>query len=350
MTVAAKSPWVEARSELEAARVALAHSPAGIARQAPFDRTLAAGRACTELVHEWLAKSFAIERVARPRMVFSLDVDGVLEDWFGDFSATGITGAAALRLLQLGDVAVVLNTAHSGEAVGQRARQFELYGGVAAFGGITVDALFDREERRVTEWGERQLKRLRAALRADPTVVLDSAHDCSVRASRIIDGQPRPITGADSRRLLDEMEIYELTFWVAPHYTDFVDRSIDKGIGIDRLVRSFGLSALPLSAMGDGACDIPMLKLARLAFIPAATLPTYTPSRRQRLIRSRFLGAEALWDAACQLVPSASLQREVIAQAQALAIPDWFPQSLRRLPSSQRRLMPRLAAAFGPRP
>jgi 3-deoxy-D-manno-octulosonate 8-phosphate phosphatase KdsC-like HAD superfamily phosphatase len=166
-----------------------------------------------------------------------------------------------------------------------------------------------------------------------------------VRASRIVDGRPHPITGADARRLLDRMEIYELTFWVAPHYTDFVDRSIDKGLGIDRLRYSLGLSSSPLAAMGDGACDVPMLKMAQFAFIPAATLPTYTATKRQRLLRSRFIGADALWEVACHLVPSSALQREVIEQAESLSIPDWLPESLRRTPAAQRRLFSRFAFA-----
>jgi len=180
-------------------------------------------------------------------------------------------------------------------------------------------------------------------------VVLDSAHDCSVRASRIVEGKPRPFTGADARRLLDRLEISELAFWVAPHYTDFVDGSIDKGIGIERLRESFALTSTPLAAMGDGVCDVPMLKMARFAFIPAATLPSYKPPKRQRLWRSRFLGAHALWEAACHLVPNAGLQQQVMESVQRLEIPAWFPESLRQLPSTNRGLFPRLAAALGPR-
>ena len=282
-------------------------------------------------------------------MVLSLDVDGVLEDWSEAFTSTNLTGASALRLLQLGQVAVVLNTAHNREAVEQRARQFSLLGGVASFGGTTIDALFDHEEHLVSDIGNKQLARLRAALRADPSVMLDSAHDCSVRASRYVDGKLRPIMGGDARRLLDQLEIPELTFWVAPNYTDFVDRSIDKGMGIERLRRRFGLSSLPLAAMGDGGCDLPMLKLARFAFIPAATLPSYTAPKGQRLWRSRFLGSQALWEAACQMVPSGGLQRQVLDSVQQLEIPAWFPESLRQLPTTTRGLFPRLAAALGPR-
>src|SRR5438874_2012487 len=216
-----------------------------------------------------------------------------------------------------------VKTAHSRNAVEQRARQFHLFGGVSAFGGDTLDAVFDREERLLSHQAEAQLSRLRSALRADPTVVLDSAHDCSVRASRIVDGKPRPITGADARRLLDQLQIYELTFWVAPNYTDFVDRSIDKGMGIDRLRKTLGLSSLPLAAIGDGACDIPMLKMAQFAFVPAATLPAYAPSKRQHLYRSRFLGAQALWEAACHLVPDPAIQRRVLAITDGLTVPNW---------------------------
>jgi hypothetical protein len=233
--------------------------------------------------------------------------------------------------------------------VEQRTRQFHLFGGVAAFGGETLDSVFDREERLLSHQADAQLGRLRSALRADPTVVLDPAHDCSVRASRIVDGRPRPITGSDARRLLDQLQIYELTFWVAPNYTDFVDRSIDKGIGIDKLRKTLGLASLPLAAIGDGACDIPMLKMAQFAFVPAATLPAYAQSKRQRLYRSRFLGAQALWEAACQLVPDPGIQRHVLAIADALTIPDWMPETLRTPPITSRGLLPRIATVFSSR-
>src|SRR5438876_1199232 len=162
--------WVQARTELDAAQRALAAAPAGIARQLPFDRAVSAGQRCTEVIHEWLAETFKLERVDQPRMVLSLDVDGVLEDWMDGFTASSVTGGAALRLLQLGEIAVLLNTAHSRKAVEQRARQFHLFGGVSAFGGDTLDAVFDREERLLSHQAEVQLGRLRSALRADPTV------------------------------------------------------------------------------------------------------------------------------------------------------------------------------------
>ena len=70
--------------------------------------------------------------------------------------------------------------------------------------------------------------------------------------------------------------------------------------------------------------------------------------RRQRLVRSRYLGDQALWDAACSLVPSPVLQRRVLAAVNALEFPEWFPENLRRRPSVTLRFLPRLAAAFVP--
>src|SRR5207249_6636082 len=78
--------WAEAHAELAAAQQAVAAAPAGIARQAPFDRALASERRCTEIIHDWLAGSLEMDRVGQPRMLLSLDVDGVLEDWSEGFT------------------------------------------------------------------------------------------------------------------------------------------------------------------------------------------------------------------------------------------------------------------------
>src|SRR5207237_8881909 len=102
------SQWVQAKTGLEAAQRALASAPAGIARQLPFDLAVSAGQRCTEVIHQWLAETFKLDRVDQPRMVLSLDVDGVLEDWMDGFTASSVAGAAALRLLQLGNIAVLL--------------------------------------------------------------------------------------------------------------------------------------------------------------------------------------------------------------------------------------------------
>jgi hydroxymethylpyrimidine pyrophosphatase-like HAD family hydrolase len=325
--------WQHAQNELLTARRELASAEPGIAFQAQYNRLLDAQRLCTALVHTWLAEALHLERVVEPRLVFSLDVDGVLEEEAGEgFSATGLTGAMALRLLQLGGVAVILNTGRSQDAVRDRVSQFGLLGGVASFGGAVWDNVFHRGFSLLSDRGDEQLSDLREILRAQPRLVQDSSHTESVRVSRVSDGSVVPLPGAEARALLDRNGFTDLTFWVAPSHTDFVDRRTDKAIGLTRLRDELGLRHLPLAAIGDGSCDISTLHQASRAFVPAATLPSYVPGRRQRLVRSRHLGEEALWDAAGRLIRDASHHRRARSVVDEIVFPQWFPPSLRQGP------------------
>ena len=346
LATASRDTWNAAQAELAKACKALQDAPAGVARQVPFERVLAAERRCTGLVHGWFAEFLQLEPVKAPRLVLSLDVDGVLEDEREGFSSTNLAGAAALRLLGLGGVAVLLNTARCLSEVQARVECFGLLGGVGALGASVWDGLYGREHCLLSDVGAAQIDRLRSVSRQDPSVLLDLSYVASLRVARMTGGQQRPVVGVEARKLLDRESLSGLTFWVAPRHTDFVDRSVDKGKGIARLTRELGLSRLPLAAMGDAGCDIPMFKEAVFAFLPAATLPSYVAPRRQRLLRSRFVGGRALWEAACQLVPSASLQRRVVGQIQELRLPDWMPESLRTPPAPNRGIFPRLASAF----
>jgi hydroxymethylpyrimidine pyrophosphatase-like HAD family hydrolase len=339
------SAWLAAQDELRTAQTELADAHPGIARQPTFDRFVRARQRCTDVIHRWLANAMELERVKNPSLVLSLDVDGILEEE-EDFSSASLTGVAALKLLQLGRVSVLLNTARSLVEVSERVDQFNLLGGVAEMGAAVWNGTLRREHGLLDDRASGELIRLRAVLRTDSSIVLDTHRTHSVRATRITEGRPTAVAGSDARQLLDEYRLNDLTFWVAPRHTDFVYRSVDKGAGVIHLQRELGLEPLPVAAMGDATCDIPMLRVARSAFLPAATLPSYVAARRQRLVRSRFLGDLALWDAACRLVASPSLHRSVIEQAGALTFPGWFPAALRRLPTSTPGLLPRFAAAL----
>jgi 3-deoxy-D-manno-octulosonate 8-phosphate phosphatase KdsC-like HAD superfamily phosphatase len=338
--------WETARAELEQARQTLGGAPAGLMLQSAIDRVLAGERRCTELTHRWFAQALELQPVREPRLVFSLDVDGVLEDVEAGFSSTGLAGAAALRLLSEGRVAVIVNTARNLTDVRDRVAQFHLLGGVGSCGASLWDAVYGESSSLVSDRVGEQFNRLRAELRLDPELVLHPGHADSVRASRIVEGRPVAIPGPQARRLLDAGGLSEVSFLVAPTYTDFIDRHADKATGLNRLLQELGLTGLPLAAMGDASCDRQMLQAAQVAFVPAATLPGYAAARRQRLVRSRYLGDQALWEAACSLVPEVALQRRVAGDAAQLTVPPWFPTSLcRRLPGNG-GFFPRLTATL----
>jgi haloacid dehalogenase-like hydrolase len=334
---------------LKTARAELASAPAGIVRQRAYTRWLEQRRSCTSALHAWWAETLDLQPVHEPRMVLSLDVDGVLEDERPGFSCTGVAGAAAMRLLQLGGVAVLLNTARCLSEVRDRVSGFKLLGGVSAFGAVIWDGVFAETSSLISAQGSAQLAELRKLLRAEPEIVADKQYEHSLRVCRIANGEPSPISGEFARRLLDQHSLDHLAFWVAPDHTDFVDRSVDKGSGLERLLTRLRLSSLPVAAMGDASCDIPMLRLASRAFLPAGTLPSYLAPRRQRLVRFRSLGEHALWEAACQLVPDHGLQRQVIAKVSEIKYPDWFPSTVSRTLRPNGGIVPRLRTALAAR-
>jgi hypothetical protein len=313
-------------------------------QQSAYELLLEAERRCTHVTHGWLASALELESVGEPQMVLSLDVDGILEEQSLGFSTSCLTAVAALKLLQLGHTAVVLNTARSIVDVRERVAQFRLMGGVAAFGAATWDGVFGREEDLLPPEGRAQLARLRDHLADDESVVMDSGYRHCVRASRLVDGELTALSGSTARQLLTDLSLPNLSFWVAPRYTDFVDRTVDKAGGLASLQRELGLDSLPIAAIGDSGCDVPMLRAARFAFAPAETLRGYTPPRGQRFVRSRHSGAQALWDAACQLVPASGLQRDVRAIVSELTMPPWLPAGLGEPPTGRSGLRPRLAA------
>src|SRR5437588_1444405 len=185
--------WKAAAAELHSARARLAAAESATARQEACDLLLDAERACTSLVHSKLAATLELEPVRQPRLVLALDVDGVLEDEQDGFSSTTLAGAAAVKLLQLGGVAVLLCTARGLSEVKSRVAQFHLLGGVSGFGSQTWDAVFERDTTLVSARGEEQLQQLRQVAGAHPELVIHSGHDSCVRLSRVVQGRPAPL-------------------------------------------------------------------------------------------------------------------------------------------------------------
>jgi hypothetical protein len=342
--------WSSATDEVAVAKAALASASNQSERQVAWGRLVRAGDMCTELIHGWLASELEMKPVREPKTLLSLDVDGVLEDDLGFCSATGLLGAAALKLLQLGRIGVVLNTARSMRGVQARVATFRLLGGIAGFGSATWDAVYGREAHLGSDAGIDQLNDVHAELSKDDASVFDIEHHLCVRASRIVDGLPVAIESAAAHELLNRRGLNRLTFWVAPSYTDFVERGVDKGKGLLHLQEQLGVTALPVAAMGDSTCDLPMLRKAQFAFMPASTMGSYIPPRGQRLVRSRFTGQRALWDAAKSLVPDGRCQAEVEARLDAISAPEWVPAELREMAPTKQGIGSHLSAAWRLRP
>jgi hypothetical protein len=141
----------------------------------------------------------------------------------------------------------------------------------------------------------------------------------------------------------------DLSVWIAARHTDFVDRTVDKSVGLNRLLEALGLTSLPLAAIGDAACDVPVLRKSLFAFLPAGSLPSYLAPRRQHLTRSRYLGDRSLWETACRLVADSGLERSVIAAVARITYPAWFPQAIDQRLATGTGPIQRLARGLIPR-
>ena len=342
--------WQAAAAELGAAGDRLAQAASDTDCQEACEVLLDAERSCTALVHDALAAALELEPVRRPNMVLALDVDGVLEDEQEGFSSTTLAGAAALKLLQLGGVAVLLCTARGLPEVKDRVAQFGLLGGVSGFGSQTWDAVFERDLTLVSPRGEQQLRQLREIASSYRNLVIHSGHDHCLRVSRVVGGRLAPLETGDARELIESSRLEHLTFWTARRYTDFVDRSVGKGDGVERLRESQGLGSLPLAAMGDSSCDLPMLRIAAHALVPPGALKGYTARAGQRVSQTRSEGSAAVWEAACRLVPSSALQRRALALAAPNQLPAWMPAGRVDPPRPSRRLLDRLPTRWWRRP
>jgi 3-deoxy-D-manno-octulosonate 8-phosphate phosphatase KdsC-like HAD superfamily phosphatase len=331
-----EAEWTAAGASVDAARSRLGAAD-GPSLQPAYTDWQASRRRCTDAVHAWLGGAFTLRPVREPRLVLSLDVDGILEDDALGFSTTDVIGAAALSLLRRGGVAVILNTGRSLAEVRERAACFGLAGGVAGYGASIWDAVYSRAERLTPAEGLKELGRLREVLIERPSIVLDSAHTGCIRAAEVTAGRPRPLPAEECRLLIDRADAGGIACWVARDHTDFVDRRVDKADGLRALLESLGLGALPVAAIGDSRCDVPMLRSADRALLPRGSLPGFRAGARQRLFRSRRSGTAALWDAACQLVPDSESRAASVAEAHSLLFPGWFPELLRLAPIDGRR-------------
>ena len=229
---------------------------------------LSAEAALTWAVDAALADAFPVAPAASVSdHIWSLDVDGVLEDPAMGFSCTTPAGARALQLMRQAGAVVVLNTGRSLEEVQLRCDALGLDGGVAEYGGVVWDHRRGREERLLNIGQQQALDRVRKAAAELPGVHIDTRYRASVRCRRLLGESPRALAQEDTDHLsgVGGAEISTVQGYLQ---TDFHPASIDKGVGLKAVMRLLGARGTIL-AVGDTASDLPMLKLATRAYTPA---------------------------------------------------------------------------------
>jgi hypothetical protein len=165
----------------------------------------------------------------------------------------------------------------SGRSLGEvreRCQAYRAAGGVAEYGAAIYTTADDRTIELLTPAERGLLDSLRSSLESLPGVVVDRAYDLAVRAYRLDSGGRR-------RGLREEQVEAALAGFDEPGVrpirghaqTDFMAGRVTKASGLEALADELGLDqrepAWLAMAIGDTASDLPMLRLARLAFAPA---------------------------------------------------------------------------------
>ncbi|MBF9066534.1 HAD family hydrolase [Streptacidiphilus fuscans] len=202
-----------------------------------------------------------------------LDIDGVLETDALGFPSASPLGMLALRALRAHGFRTVLATGRSLAEVRDRCAAYGLTGGVGEYGAVCFDAASDRQRvvlddarRAEGDGGLAALLASRTGHETDPL-----SHWC-VRASvRGTDGRRTGLSAAETEELL-RSEPFGRLFEAVPGdaQTDFVPRGADKAAGVRALFTLMGEPVEPpLLAVGDGSADLPLLRWARHAAVPA---------------------------------------------------------------------------------
>jgi hydroxymethylpyrimidine pyrophosphatase-like HAD family hydrolase len=199
-----------------------------------------------------------------------LDVDGVLEQ--SRLGAPTLTPASAdgLRILRDHGYRPLLATGRGLAEVQDRCARLGLLGGVAEYGGVAYahrDGVVRelREDRDVAA-----LEELRERLSGVPGVRLAEGFSTMLRAYVVDrDGRRRalPPEVVDAARHASRGRVCTIR---GEAQTDFVAIGVDKQRGVAALLSLLGEPDAPVAfAMGDSEPDLPMLRHAALARVPA---------------------------------------------------------------------------------
>jgi len=246
------------------------------AAEETFARLLALERTMAFVYQRYVAGHYFFELAPQSSGPWcAIDIDGVLETRWLAFPALPPAGAMALRALNRHGYRVLLVTGRSLPEVRERCGAYRLPGGVAEYGAALYDHLSSSESSLLGDADRAALAALEEALLEWPGAYVDRAYRHSVRA--------HTVNAAGHRAALESeaIEAALATPGVGGHVravqgdlqTDFINSTVDKGVGVRALIREFGESDAhhPLLALGvgDTASDLPFLALAEHAVAPA---------------------------------------------------------------------------------
>jgi hypothetical protein len=134
---------------------------------------------------------------------------------------------------------------------------------------MLVDRMAGHEVRLYSREAQAELERCRQLLQDLPGVHIDPGYRAILRAYRYAARQWLGIAREDVEAVLRAGQFEHIKVTHGPADTLFVPKLIDKGSGLLALRERLPQAAELTAAVGDSAQDLPMLRLADRAYVPA---------------------------------------------------------------------------------
>lgn len=227
---------------------------------------LEAEAAMTWSVNRLLGDAFPARPAEQAAVLWSIDVDGVLEDAGLGFPSATPAAALALQRAHEAGALVVLNSGRSLPELVLRCDAMRLDGAVAEYGSAIWDAMSGLSQSLLDDDEREALGLVRLAASRLSGVHLDSRYRHSVRARRFVGGKLRAL-GAEQIQPLLEAGGDRVRAIQGVRQTDFISSAHDKGSGLDQLRGRLRFRGAVL-AVGDAEPDVPMAVRATRAYAP----------------------------------------------------------------------------------
>jgi hydroxymethylpyrimidine pyrophosphatase-like HAD family hydrolase len=213
-----------------------------------------------------LGDAFHVATPVRATTLWSLDVDGVLEDAALGFPAATPAAAAAMRRAHEAGALVLLNSGRSLQELVFRCDALRLDGAVAEYGSAIWDRSSGQSESLLDDDERDALEKVRFAARRLSDVHVDTRYESSVRARRYFGGKLQALDTNQVATLL-QAGSGRVRAIAGVRQTDFVSVARDKGFGLQQLCERLGFRGRVFS-LGDTESDLPVAVGATRAYAP----------------------------------------------------------------------------------
>lgn len=238
---------------------------------------------------EYFGKLTELPKIKRNNRIFiSMDIDGILDREIWDFPTTTMAGINAVRALHKNGFPIFINSARSLREAKAYCRNFSFDGGISEYGSALWDENRKRQLVLVDSKTIEQLRKMREMISGLPDVYINPYYEHTIKAFCYTGRHTRPLEAEKITEIIVKNRFDSLRVFSSGTDTIIMSNQLDKGTGIESMVRELPFKPLAIISVGDSERDVPMFHRSDLFFAPDALLnkcPQLKESKNLRVIK-----------------------------------------------------------------